>query len=121
MSRLSGNSRRGCGCLSALAGVTCLAAVLVVLFLLSSCSFNKYVIAAGLPNPDSAFQTGTAAGYNVYIWECYQGKRIVLYNVTTELLSRPYEREETACGGTTEFEKKVANERKRELDPKRFW
>lgn len=96
-------------------------AVSLMLVLLSACSSNKYVVAAGLPAPDSGFQTGTAFGYDVYIWECYRGKRIVVYRESAEMRVGPFVREEAACGAMTPIETKLANERKRVLDPSRFW
>lgn len=93
-----------------------------MVFLFTSCSFNKYLLGAGLPKPDKAFQTGTAVGYDVYIWECYQGRRIVLYHSSAEMFSGPYTREETACGQVTPIEEKLADVKpKRELEPGRFW
>lgn len=108
-------------CLTAMGGVVCLLVVLFGIFLFTSCSFNKPLVASGLPDPDRAFQTGTVAGYNIYVWECYQGKHIVVFNVTAEMTSGAYQRQEVACGEMTEIEKAVAKERIRELDPKRFW
>jgi hypothetical protein len=106
------------GCSFGMLGL-CVVLPLVILF--SSCSFNKYVLAAGLPTPDAGFQTGNVAGYNVYIWECYHGKRIVLYNTSSELLSMAFQRQEAPCGGTTEIEKTLAKETKRNLNPSTFW
>lgn len=91
------------------------------LFVFSSCSVNKYIVAAGLPTPDRAYQTGTIYGYDVYIWECYQNKRIVLWKTSAEMTSGPFTREETVCGGTTPIEAKLAEAQKRERDPRSFW
>lgn len=92
-----------------------------MLVLISSSSWNKYIVAAGLPTPDRAYQTGTIYGYDVFIWECYQNKRIVVWHTSAEMTSGPFAREETVCGGTTPIEEKLANVEKRERDPKRFW
>ncbi len=109
------------GCSYAAVGIIGLCILLSCGFLLTSCSFNKYIVAAGLPNPDSAFQTGTVVGYNVYIWECYQGRKIVLYNVTSEMVSRAFKREEAPCNGMTNIEKSLADVPKRALNPQWFW
>ncbi len=109
------------GCSGVLLLIVLLCVIVSLGYLLTSCSFNKYVVAAGLPSPDAGFQTGTVAGYNVYVWNCYQGKKIVLYNVTSEMLSREYKREEAPCGGTTEIEKTLANQSRRQLNPASFW
>lgn len=92
-----------------------------MVLLLAACSSNKYVVAAGLPAPNSGFQTGTVHGYDVYIWDCYQTKRIVVYRESAEMRVGPYMREEALCGEMTPIETKLANERKRTLDPSRFW
>lgn len=108
------------GCFTAVVGGLCLCSVLFMFVLLSSCHVNKPFVASGLPDPDKAFQTGTAHGYQVYIWECYQGKRIVIYTFVG-FYAGAYEREEVACGELTKIEKNFTNERRRELDPKQFW
>lgn len=108
-----------CGLLTALGVIAMLA---VVVFTFTSCGFNRYIVGAGLPQPDSAFQTGTVVGYNVYIWECYQDKRIVLYNPTSEMWIGPFKREEVKCGEKTPIELQLANEKQiRTFDPKNFW
>lgn len=89
---------------------------------LTACSSNKSVVAAGLPDPDRGFQTGTVAGYDVWIWECYQDKHIVIYRTSAEMTAGMYEREETPCGELTPIELKLADvEPKRERDPSTFW
>src|SRR5262245_61642294 len=98
--------------------VCCAGAMLV---LISSCSWNKYIVAAGLPAPDRAYQTGTIYGYDVFIWDCYQNKRIVLWHTSAEMTSGPFTREETVCGGVTPIEEKLADVEKRGRDPTRFW
>lgn len=118
MSRLPRVLKLLAGCMTT---VLLLVTVACIVLLFTQCSFNKYVVAAGLPNPDIAYQTGTVAGYNVYIWECYQGKRIVLYNTTSEMTSGPFKREEASCGGTAAMELVLAKERRNDLDPRRFW
>ena len=78
--------------------------ILFIAVLLSSCATNKDTIAAGLPAPDTGFITGDVTGYKVYIWECYQDKRIVIFNTSAEFTSTDYERQESACGETTPIE-----------------
>ena len=100
---------------------TLLCAFAVLAFLFTACSFNKYVIAAGLPTPDRGYQTGSIYGYDVYIWECYQSKHIVVWRTSAEMSAGPFTREETACGATTPIEEKLVTETKRERDPHSFW
>lgn len=119
MSRGSKRVLFGCSC--AAVGIIGLCMILSLGFVFTSCAFNQYIIAAGLPNPDAGFQTGTVVGYNVYIWECYQGKRIAIYHETSEMYSGPYKREEVPCGEMTSIEKSLANVPKRPLNPNAFW
>ncbi len=93
----------------------------VAALLFTACTSNKYIVAAGLPNPDSGFQTGTITGYDVWIWECYQNKRIVLWRTSAEMSAGPYTRQEAPCGEQTPIEIQLANERKRERAPHAFW
>jgi len=98
-----------------------LCAALALAFLFTACSTNKNAVAAGLPDPDRAFQTGTAYGYDVFLWDCYQGKHIAVYRTSAEMRAGPFEREEVACGELAPIEVKLAGERQHDLDPKSFW
>lgn len=118
MSSSTRNIRLAVGGLAALA-LLCLTATFVLF--LTSCSSNKYVVAAGLPKPDRGFQTGTVYGIDVYVWECYQGKHIVLHRNSSEMTVGPYTREEAACGETTPIEKQLANTARHPLNPDSFW
>ncbi len=110
------------GCCGVLTTIMVIGVLAVIVFAFTSCAFNRYIIGAGLPQPDSAYQTGTIFGYNVYVWDCYQGKRIVMYNATSEMWIGPFKREETKCGEQTPIETELAAETvKRPLDPKNFW
>lgn len=119
-SKTSHGAKFALGCL----GAGMVLAVVCVLglgfFLLTSCSFNKPLVASDLPKPDRAFQTGTVAGYNVYVWECYRDKHIVVYNFTGEMFSGPYKREESACGTVTPIEEEALPQKRRDVDPQRF-
>jgi hypothetical protein len=87
----------------------------------TTCTSGKYLTAAGLPDPDEGYQTGTIYGYDVYIWDCFQGERVVLWRTSAEMTVGQYTRETTACGGQTAIEIKLANEKKRARDPANFW
>ena len=110
----------GLSCLGIFLVGSMLCVVGLVYFLLTSCSVNKPLVASDLPKPDRAFQTGTVAGYNVYVWECYRDKHIVVYNFTGEMFSGPYKREESACGTLTPLEEEALPQKRRDLDPSRF-
>ena len=121
MSNISSWAYKFFSCTSKVGRIFGLCFVLLVVILLTSCSSNRDSIAAGLPAPDTGFYTGTVAGYNVFIWECYQGKRIVVFKTSAEMTSSDYKRQESPCGETTAIEKQLETEQKRVLDPKEFW
>lgn len=58
--------------------------------------------------PDRACRTGGAAGYDVYIWSCYNQQRVVIYKFSGELSCQEPQRETASCGGQTAIEKKLA-------------
>ncbi|HZQ07101.1 MAG TPA: hypothetical protein VFD70_11015 [Anaerolineae bacterium] len=119
---MNGDSRRRVKWLAGITALSLLLCVVLVLgFFLTSCSFNKHIVAAGLPNPDRAFQTGTVYGVDVFIWDCYQSKHIVLYRESSEMRVGPYMRQEVACGEQAPIELSLQDERKRELRPESFW
>lgn len=119
-SKTSRGGKFALGCLGVLLVGSMLCVVGLVYFLLTSCAVNKPLVASDLPKPDYAFQTGTVAGYNVYVWECYRDKHIVVYNFTGEMFSGPYKREESACGTLTPIEEAALPQKRRDLDPNRF-
>jgi hypothetical protein len=121
MPNLSTRFHQFFGCTSKVGRIFGLCFVLLAVTLLTACTTNRDSIAAGLPSPDTGFYTGTVAGYNVFIWECYQGKRIVIFKTSAEMTSSDYERQESPCGETTAIEKQLETEQKRDLDPKEFW
>lgn len=90
--------------------------------LFTACTSNKYIAAAGLPDPDRGFQTGSIYGYDVWIWDCYHNKHITVHRTSAEMTAGMYERQETACGQLTPIEIQLADdEPKRTRDPSAFW
>jgi hypothetical protein len=87
----------------------------------TACTSNKYIAAAGLPPPDSGFQTGTIYGYDVWLWDCFQNQHIAVYRYSAEMTAGLYERQQVPCGELTPIELQVANEEKRSRDPANFW
>ena len=62
-----------------------------------------------LTPPDQSCRTGGGVGHDVWIWECYENRRVVIYQYCGGFVGcRPAEREETACGGCTPFERSHA-------------
>ncbi len=58
--------------------------------------------------PDRQCVTGgSAAGFDVYVWECLRGQRVVLAQYSAELSCRKPERATAACGGETTLDKAI--------------
>ncbi|MBM9500777.1 hypothetical protein JWG44_11015 [Leptospira sp. 201903071] len=81
---------------------------IAVLFL-CSCRISYKFLTIGLPKPDRKERTGTFAGYEFHLWNCVDGKRVIVYRWEPEMPFfdfDPYHKEETACNEKTEFERK---------------
>ena len=64
-----------------------------------------YLHTMGMPEPDERIVTGTTHGFNLDIWHCYHGKRVVIHHYSSEFSSGIYTREEAPCDELTAFEK----------------
>jgi hypothetical protein len=63
--------------------VICASAALVC------CCRNPWSVFPDMPGPpDQSFRTGSVEGYDVYIWECLNGERTVIYQYSAEMLCR---------------------------------
>lgn len=77
---------------------------------LSGCAawaWNKYKIPV---QPNYSCQTGMTSGYEIWVWNCYDNKHIVIYQASAEFNRREAEREIVPCGQKTKFEQKLALE-----------
>jgi hypothetical protein len=94
--------------------------VLVVLF---ACGGNPWRVkdAPNVP-PDEQFRTGTEAGEDVYVWQCYEGSRIVVSQWGSACYgSRAPIMEKGACGAPLPVESKYPSEVRKELLPPQRW
>jgi hypothetical protein len=57
--------------------------------------------------PGQQCRSGAEAGYDVFVWECHEGKRVAIYQYSTPLSRRQPVREETPCGGRTPIEERL--------------
>lgn len=57
--------------------------------------------------PDISCQTGSEAGYNIYIWNCYKNRKNVIYQKSAGLYSFPAQKQIVECGAETDFEKEI--------------
>ncbi|TGM61866.1 hypothetical protein EHQ97_00700 [Leptospira adleri] len=81
----------------------------IFVLLLYGCKISYGFLTVGLPKPDRHDRTGTFAGYEFFLWNCVEGKRIIVYRWEPEmpfLDFDPYHKEEARCQELTEFESK---------------
>ena len=59
---------------------------------------------------DSTCQTGAFAGFDIAIWDCHVGNRIVAYRFTSEWTMTPVVTERTLCGEPTPLEHRLSDD-----------
>ena len=57
--------------------------------------------------PDQSCSTGSVHGFDVYIWHCLRGQRVVVAQYSAEMQCRPPERAVAPCGTLTTIEVKL--------------
>lgn len=57
--------------------------------------------------PDRSCRTGEVHGYDVYIWECIDQQRVVVYAYSGETSCEEPQREVVACGQLTAIEQEL--------------
>jgi len=70
--------------------------------------------------PDRQCRKGTEGGYDVYVWNCHDGARVVIYKYFTYLGSREPVREEVPCGGRAPIEERLKLPDECKLPPEGF-
>lgn len=83
-----------------------------------NCRISYFFQTIALPKPDKHLHTGTFMGYEIFLWNCLNEKRIVVYRWETEMSFvdfDPYHKEESFCNEMTEFEKRNGNLHSKEL------
>jgi hypothetical protein len=72
--------------------------------------------------PDDQYTTGSGThGYDVYVWSCLKGQRVVVAQFSSEMSCQAPRREAAPCGGTTAIEKQLASEPRSPARPGRDW
>ena len=73
-----------------------------------SCCRRPWKVFPDMPgSPDQSYMTGTVYGYDVYIWECVKGERIVVFQYFAEMSCRKAEMQKVACGRQAPIEKEI--------------
>ncbi len=90
---------------------------------LAGCSSNRDAIARGLPRPDRGLLFREEADEQVFIWDCYNGKHIVIFRLNAGFYATDYERQEVPCGFKTPKEQSIelTGFPAENLDPATFW
>lgn len=80
--------------------------LLAGLMLAGCCSspWNKFPMPVA---PDRSCRTANVAGYDVYIWNCYEQQRVVIYKYSAEMSCEEPKKETTPCGGQAPIESKL--------------
>jgi hypothetical protein len=79
--------------------------LILLLFLLTGCCqppWEKFEISTP---PDRSCRTGTTHGYDVYIWNCQNNQKVVIYQYSTEMTCQKSQKETARCGELTSIEK----------------
>lgn len=77
-----------------------------LILIITGCALRPWEKFSELANspPDSSCQTGNVSGYDIWIWECHNGERIVVYQVSSEMSRGEASVEKVACNKNTPFE-----------------
>jgi hypothetical protein len=84
--------------------LTALLATVVMAALLSGCCstpWGKFPMPA---RPDRSCRTGSASGYDVFLWACQNNQHIAIYKYTAEMSCSEPQKEVVACGQLSSIE-----------------
>ena len=81
--------------------------VAVIIFFCTSCASPPWIKHRMEVAPDNSCQTGNEAGYNIYIWRCYNNQKIVVFQKSAGLYVFSAQKQVVECGAETEFEKEI--------------
>jgi hypothetical protein len=84
-------------------------ALLALAALWAACSASRPWDVQHAPRiaPDEQFRAGGTGGYDVFIWRCLDGQRVVIHQFCGDMLGCDGPRiERVACGATTAFEQR---------------
>jgi hypothetical protein len=77
----------------------------VPLLALAGCCSDPWRAYPETKPPDRSCTTGSAVqGTDVYIWDCLQGKKVVVTQYSAEMTCQSPKREELACGAKSAIE-----------------
>lgn len=95
--------------------------LVIFLFILSGCCSKSWTKFSGMQPPDQSYRTGSDGGYDVYIWNCLNNRRVAIYKFTASFTCREPERQTTECGGVTPIEVELKDAIKRKVPDSLNW
>jgi hypothetical protein len=82
--------------------------LLLLVMAAASCCRRPWSMFPDMPgSPDQSYRTGSVFGYDVYIWECLKGERIVIFQYSAEMSCRKAEMQKVPCGQQAPIEKEI--------------
>lgn len=77
-----------------------------IALLLSSCASSSWEKFPIKTQPDVSCNNGSGeAGYQIFVWNCLENERVVIYQWQSGLYKYPSKIEKSPCGKKTQFEK----------------
>lgn len=75
--------------------------------IICSCAYEPWKKFPIKEQPDFSCGTGGVAGYEIYVWNCVENKRVAVYQFQTEFISHPWTKEMSECNRVTSIEDKL--------------
>jgi hypothetical protein len=102
--------------------VTRVAALALLLLGSSGCCASPWSRYPRRQLPDESYSLGGAThGFDVYVWRCVDGQRIVVSQYSAEMTCQAAQQETVACGAETAFERAHAEETRQPVRASRNW
>ena len=60
--------------------------------------------------PDRSCRTGSASGYDVYVWNCLENQHVAIYKYSAEMSCAEPKKEVAACGESTPIEEQLGKD-----------
>lgn len=71
--------------------------------------------------PDRAYRTGTAHGYDLFVWECAPEGRVAIWRYSAEMRRDPARKDVGPCGAPLPVERKILRAAQIRVLPPSAW
>jgi len=95
--------------------------ILFALAAVTGCCSESWVKFPVMQGPDLSYRTGADGGYDVYIWNCMNNRRVVIYKFTASFTCREPEKQTSQCGEITPIEAELKDTSKRRVPDSLLW